>query len=277
MKIIKNTMPDPVTPNNPASSMQNKIPFPILRSSQNIEYWFVQVEAWFKLQNVTDDDTQFQAIVTSLTPELFDQSITIVQNPPASEKFKAIKDNIIAKFGDSENSRVNKLLAGIILGDKKPSHMLAEMQRVGATTDENFLRVCWLRRLPEQIRAIVSASASNIQEQAKIADAALEALQMANVHQISGEQKSDQSNVLAKQIDALTKQIEELKFNRSRSTHRRDDRSQSRGDENRKQKRDRTRTPSSTTCWYHRNFGTSAKKCIDPCNFYKQPQSTDQT
>mgnify|MGYP006971132592 FL=1 len=55
------------------------------------------------------------------------------------------------------------------------------------------------------------------------------------------------------ELSELRKQIEQLSFNTRHYRDRSRSRSRSRG--------------RSSTCYYHRKFGTDAKKCISPCNF----------
>lgn len=142
--------PPPPPPENRPNF--GRIEFPKLTDAQGVEYWFIRVESWFSLQGIEDETVRFKAIVASLTPQLFDQVVDLVVTPPDHEPYKKLKAAIIEKFADSEFTRVDKMLSTVPLGAQRPSHLLAEIRRAGATRDERILRVVWLRRLPVSIR-----------------------------------------------------------------------------------------------------------------------------
>lgn len=265
------------TPSTPANKhIFGKIEFPKITSNLTIEHWFVRLESWFRLQDVQDEVVRFEAVVASLTPELFDQVIDVVVSPPQNNPYKVLKATLIAKFTDSEYTRVDKLLSTVPLGAQRPSRLLNEIRRAGATQDENILRVCWLRRLPVTIRTILSASKGSLVELAVIADAAFDTIQSEHVSQVatsssslvSQPQTSTQHDAvhieLVKCIGELSLQISELRQSRSRENQQRRDNSK------RSHSRHRDSTPSTKgqpTCWFHRNYGTQARNCTPPCDF----------
>lgn len=284
--------------NTPPANRPNfsRIEFPKLTDTQSVEYWFIRIESWFGLQNINEESVRFQAVVASLTPQLFDQVVDLVVTPPAEEPYKKLKEAIIEKFADSEFTRVDKMLSTVPLGAQRPSHLLAEIRRAGATSDERILRVVWLRRLPVSIRAILSASKSPLSELAEMADASYDTIQNDNISQVastsaacaptaSGSSTSATivtRDELAKCIEALTLQINEMRKSkdqrpRGRSQNRNNDRQR---DLSRHANQNRDRTPAGSrlpTCWYHRNFGTQAQKCQHPCDFHTRPQPPPDT
>lgn len=266
----------------PINQSYARLPFPTLTGSSNIEYWFRQLESWFTLQNITNDKIRFETVVATLTPTLFDQAVEVINEPPETESYIKLKTVIISRFADSEYTRVNSLLSSVPLGAQRPGHLLADIRRIGATQDDKLLRVCWLRRLPAHIRAVVSVSKGNLSEQAEMADAVYDSLQNENSqlfaatavtsseppNQAVKQQNHSTTNdniqaELLKRIEQLTICIAEIKNERqSRSSNNSHHRSASRGHS---QSRGDTQGPS--TCWYHRNFGVDAVKCVQPCNF----------
>lgn len=149
----------------------SRIEFPKLTNTQSVEYWFIRLESWFRLQNISDETVRFEAVVASFTPQLFDQVVDIIITKPEIKPYTTLKAALISKFTDSEYTRVDKLLSTVPLGAQRPSHLLAKIRRAGATRDEQILRVCWLRRLPVSIRAILPASKGTLTELAEMADA----------------------------------------------------------------------------------------------------------
>lgn len=272
----------------------SRIEFPKLTNT-SVEYWFIRLESWFRLQNISDESVRFEAIVASLTPQLFDQVVDIITSPPQFEPYKKLKAALIDKFTDSEYTRVDKLLSTVPISGQRPSHLLAEIRRAGATRDERILRVCWLRRLPVSIRTILSASKGTLAELAEMADATYDTVQAENISQVSyGSSSSTFPNAIAtsststhddliKCIEALSLQINELhkkqnsQQSNSREQQRRDSRQRSSSrtaSQHRDQTPARNRQP---TCWFHRNFGTQARKCEPPCDFpAATPQVTKQ-
>lgn len=294
----QNPPPPPV--DNASRPNFGRIEFPKLTDTQSVEYWFIRVESWFGLQNIVDEAVRFQAVVASLTPQLFDQVVDLAATPPAEEPYKKLKEAIIEKFADSEFTRVDKMLSTVPLGAQRPSHLLAEIRRAGATSDEKILRVVWLRRLPVSIRAILSASKSPLAELAEMADASYDTIQNDSISQVASNLASSTPTVantsstavnstqgeLVKCIEALTLQISEMRKHnhqkpRGRDQQRNDNRqrgSSRSGNRNASQNRDQT--PSANrlpTCWFHRNFGTQARKCEQPCDFPAGPQSAANT
>lgn len=279
----------PVQANVSSSTVRanfSRIEFPKLTNTQSVEYWFIRLESWFRLQNITDENVRYEAIVASLTPQLFDQVVDIVTAPPQIDPYKTLKAALINKFTDSEYTRVDKLLSTVPLGAQRPSHLLAEISRAGATRDEKILRVCWLRRLPVTIRTILSASKGTLAELAAMADATYDTLQTENVFQVASHASSSSAGIsstpsvhsdLIKCIETLSCQINELKMkqdhqSRGRGQHKQDHRQRSLS---RNASRQRDKTPAANrqpTCWYHRNFGTQARKCEPPCDFSTAPK-----
>lgn len=111
----------------------SRIEFPKLTDTHSVEYWFIRLESWFRLQGITEETVRFEAVVASLTPQLFDQVVDVIISPPQNEPYKRLKAAIIEKFADSEYTRVDKLLSTVPLGGQRPSHLLAEIRRAGAT------------------------------------------------------------------------------------------------------------------------------------------------
>lgn len=286
---------DPPPPPPPPQGNQpnfGRIEFPKLTDAQSVEYWFIRVESWFRLQKIVDEVIRFEAIVASLTPQLFDQVVDLIVTPPEEEPYKKLKKAIIEKFADSEYTRVDKLLSTVPLGAQRPSHLLAEIRRTGATKDDKILRVCWLRRLPISIRTVLSASKGTLAELAEMADATYDTLQTESISLVASDLASIStpttsavatSNELVKCIEALTVQINEMrKMNerkpRNRERHRNNNNENGRPrSASRNQNRDQTpaadRFP---TCWYHRNFGSQARRCETPCDFSTTPQQSSQ-
>ncbi|XP_017478715.1 PREDICTED: uncharacterized protein LOC108368379 [Rhagoletis zephyria] len=118
---------------------------------------------------------------------------------------------------------------------------------------DKLLKSLWLKRLPDNVRAVISIGTGNSTDMARKADQMMEMLNFSNVSAIRGEP------TLGKQIQQLQAQIDELKVSRA-------PRNQSRGTKTRDKSQSRPRFP---FCKYHWRFGVKAKKCVEPCQFKK--------
>lgn len=123
------------------------------------ELWFVQAEAQFYSCRVTADASKFYAVISVLDADTLKQISDLVRAPPESGKYNAIKTQLISRFADSHDKRLHKLLNEMDLGSDRPSQLYREMKSLaGGSLSSEALRALWLRRLPENVRCILSAS-----------------------------------------------------------------------------------------------------------------------
>ncbi|GFW74946.1 retrovirus-related Pol polyprotein from transposon opus [Trichonephila clavipes] len=113
-------------------------------------------ESNFALSAITNDQTKYNNIIAAINPETLSSVADILFEPPAANKFKALKERLIAEFSDSENKQIRKLLSELQLGDDKPSHLLRKMRVLApdASLNDDFLKTLWLQRLPSEMQSI---------------------------------------------------------------------------------------------------------------------------
>ncbi|KRY05363.1 hypothetical protein T12_756 [Trichinella patagoniensis] len=148
-------------------------------------------------------------------------------------------------------------------GDTKPSQLLREMRRnCGKDLDPNtcFFKKLFLQRLPLNIQMILRANTySNIEEMANKADELI-ALSNNGSGSICAVKK-----VNGDKAPTLEERIEDLE-ERFRSLNRRsDDAPRTPSPKGRSSSRARRHT--SPVCYFHRKFGTRARKCRSPCRY----------
>ncbi|KAL7724852.1 hypothetical protein ACLKA6_012837 [Drosophila palustris] len=86
-----------------------------------------------------------------------------------------LKRNIIERFCESEQKKIQKLLSDIDLGDRRPTQLLNELRGLAKDRiNEDFLKSLWMQRLPPHARAILQASNDDLSGMAKLADKILE-------------------------------------------------------------------------------------------------------
>lgn len=240
----------------------------------NIQLWFSQVEAAFQLSGITNDDTKYASLVSSIDSESLNYVSDLIYSPPQQDKYDTLKRRLLTEFADSDGKRLKKLLNELQLGDSKPSTLLRQMRDLAAgKLNEDFLQNLWLQRLPTNIQSILLASNENLPQLAVLADKVHEiTADSAHVYSIANTEAVAaiaQPSILdlQKQIEKLTLHVEKLSQERSRSH------SRGRSFTSRSQSRNGSRTPayanSENFCFYHNRFGRFARQCRQPCSFYQ--------
>ena len=190
---------------------------------------------------------------------------------------------------------VTTLLTTVELGDRAPSQLLREMQRLlgesAQQIDQALIRELFLQRLPPSIRMILASTGPDISldAQATLADKMMEVSPaLHQVHSIEQgqrrserpERQSDQypdrkpeqslkcdMRDLKWQMEELTQKVDQLMNSRSRP----ESRSANPAPRPRQRSQSGNR-PEGTrysfrndTCYYHFKFGDKATRCVGPC------------
>lgn len=218
--------------------------------------WFAQAESQFALANVTKDVTKFHHIVSKVDQSIICHIADLVQAPPENEKYKAVKDRLIARFALSPEARMERLLGSSDLGDLRPTHLLAKMQEMatGLGITEQMLKMLFLQRMPAQIRTILTISDGTLSKLAEMADKMTELPQTSAVAASSSTASEDRLEKLQEQLEVLS-----MEFRRFRANP----------DQKRSRSSSRSRAPSvgRELCWYHKKYGHEAQRCKQPCSF----------
>lgn len=119
---------DNLVPN--ISTVSVRVP-PFWRANPTV--WFCQLEAQFDNSKITVDKTKYNTVVASIESDVLAQVSDVIINPPADNMYKTLKDRILEKFVNSEQTRLKKLLNDLVLGDKRPSFLLQEMRQLSGT------------------------------------------------------------------------------------------------------------------------------------------------
>lgn len=224
--------------------------------------WFAQVEGQFALANITSDATKFYYVTAQLDHIYAAEVKDIIIAPPETNKYEKLKTELTKRLSASREKEVQQLLMHEELGDRKPSQFLRHLQHLaGPNIPEDFLKTIWTSRLPSSIQAVLAAQPlTPLQTLAEVADRVNDIVPATPV--VATTQNTiDQ---MAKMIAQLTKQVHALSTRdpiRSRPTYRREKRSRSTS-------RSHSSHKKYPNCWYHAKFGTKAKKCVKPCDFY---------
>ena len=222
--------------------------------------WFDQLEAQFALARITVDDTKYFHVVSKIDAEILECCADIIRSPPEEAKYQSIKDRIIGEYAASTASRMQALLHGTELGDRKPSQLLREMKTlaVGIVSDDDLIKQLWLQRLPEMTQAVLNV----VDKKTSLKDLAMQADKLAEVTRsqtpavMSIHSTTSELHEIKQQIQTLTLEIDA--FRRSSNAAGRQEPAQRKPDRG-----------SEEWCWYHRRFGQAARRCQPPCKFPK--------
>ncbi|XP_058802317.1 uncharacterized protein LOC131670610 [Phymastichus coffea] len=230
--------------------------------------WFAQADSQFIISNITNEVTKFHYVVSQLDTRIAVEVEDVIVNPPADNPYTFLRTKLIERLSASEEQRVRRLISEEELGDRKPSQFLRHLRTLIGTTviPDNLLRQFWLQRLPSHVQAIITAQMTaqptlTLDNQSEIADKIIEVspatpLSIRATSVSTSTEQEVSNNALIRAIESLSKEVAELRRNRSNS----------RGRQRSQYKQDFS-PDSSRLCWYHRKFQEKATKCTKPCAY----------
>lgn len=253
-----------------------KLPQPFWRDMPS--RWFTVAEASFALNKITSDTTRFRYVILNLDSEMLNVVGDIIDNPPATDKYKTMKERIISSFGESSEARLRRLLRGQPMGDEKPSVYLQRLRNLaGGQCNDHVIRSLFLEQLSDTTRGILAVNeACELNVLAAQSDRIYEAMPKNNIHVVNehttphvkqahtnfGEPSTarDDGRIemleLRAAVQALTKELRESRTSqRNRSKSRNRDSSSSSHD------------AQTGLCYFHNRFGNKARKCREPCTW----------
>ena len=214
-----------------------------------IEAWFAQAEAQFNLRQVTNDDTRYWHIVSCLGDEAAERASPIIDDPPKTNKYEALKDFLISRYGLRDCERAQKLFAVDTLGNRLPSELLDSMLRINGKNDPNhyLFKHIFLRALPSPVRQVLATMAeADVYTLAEAAD---------RIYLSGSACSSELANVNSEEETATGTELCYM----SRRSQRRPP--------TWKKRRDANPSSEPDECYYHRTFGNKARRCCSPCSW----------
>lgn len=218
----------------------------------NPKLWFRQIESQFINAGISKDDTKYHALVGAMDTDILDAVSHIIENPPTENMYGILKAALLAEFEDSEEKRIQKLLEGIQLGDKRPSTMLREMRQLSSgKMSDDMLKSLWFQRLPSTLKAVLTISTDSLDKLAIMADKINEQLDTPSLCVIDKSREISRMEHLENQLGELLKRVDAIAIT----------------SQTRRRSRSRVNSRTRDVCWYHFTFGLKATKCRSPCSF----------
>lgn len=260
-----------------------KTPQPLFQ--QNPSVWFNILEQLFQMSSITTESTKYSHALSALDPRLHNTFADLILRDKGDNPYTTFRDEVTRVLGDSKKAKINNILHGLSLGDKKPSQLLSEFKlNAGSDFADKTIQQLWMSRLPQQVQMVLTPFENdvNLSTLAERADAVYETMSHSRINAIDGISPQVQSTIsAAKQtvnIESLLDRfrnsiIGEVKqligASNSQSANAR-----SRSPASSNQHGTRSRSSSKrrlnskyTTCYYHYKFGDKAQKCVEGCTF----------
>lgn len=256
--------------------------------SNNVRLYFAQVEANFRVSNVTQEQTKFDTLVAALDSQTLSHAADLVYAPPKETPYQKLKDRLISEFEVSRSGKVRTLLHELELGENKPSWLLRQMRELsGGRLEDTFLKDLWFGRLPASMQAILATSTEELAKLADIADRIAEYSMNAGDGMVNAVSGQPIVMGLQEQISGLEKQVANLSMKWAHGGQDKVTRRQPGREEGpyRQGYRDRSRSPvdrrsyragsrgspvarkKEWLCFYHFKFGEKAVRCEPPCSY----------
>ena len=211
------------------------------------EAWFVQVEAQFALKGVTVSSTKFYYSVLSFNQETANQVLDLIKCPPSSDPYEALKSRLLRLFALDDYQRYEAISNLPLSGDMKPSKLMSYMLALLPLGHKPcfFLHGACLKRLPADVQAHLLRD--------DFSDPITLALKADEIYR---------SRVSSSTVYAVSNALEDsVNTMRSSPTNR-----PRRSATPHSGSRD-NRSSSPSLCYYHRSWGSKAKKCRAPCSW----------
>lgn len=207
--------------------------------------WFAQTEAQFALRDITADATRYYYVVSALGNTTASRVVSLLKNPPETEKYDTLKAHLLKTFELSDAERASRLFSLQGLGDSKPSELMDRMLDLLGEHRPDFLFVqLFLRQLPSTVRAaLANTTITDCRELAGEADKFFLASQGQCV-------MAALPAHIAPAVDSTL-----VAATSSRQLH------------SSNQRQFSSPQQSSDLCFYHAKFGPKALKCRAPCKF----------
>lgn len=235
--------------------------------------WFTQLEAILAPQK-QGDDYKYYTVIAKLSKEEILQVSDLITTPPATKKYKTIKEHLINCYEESYQRQFKKILSEVDLGDQKPSQLLRRMQSLGGgKINDETIRLLWLRLLPTSVTTILAVTEDmDIDKMSQIADKILANSKLTEVSAVNENINRTDDGAMTCILAQLAKM--QLELSAIQRDHR-NRRSSTQNYYNRQQSPSRSSSTANSrerkhVCFYHNKYRNYARRCTKPCDWKQE-------
>ena len=137
------------------------------------EAWFDTIECTFRLKKVTNSQTKFDYAVERLDQETAATIAEFLREEANTRSYKRLRDILVGNFAPTKEQRLEEVLGPMALGDRKPTRLLLDIQRmISGLTMEDLTRKVFLKALPTSLRGSIAGTQGDLRSLAAAADQA---------------------------------------------------------------------------------------------------------
>ena len=219
---------------------------------QNPEIWFETAEAQFTIAKITADETKYAYVLLAIDETAVARTAAARKSASSGNKYETLKSALLEQYRDPLRDRASKLFQLTGLGDRRPSHLLMEMQALVSEHMHGkhegtcpFFEILFLRQLPEDVRKQMGdVDFKDLSKAGKKADEVWTSVNMTACEKMMSPKETNDS------IDVVASMP---------STN--------------LQKKRRQRG----WCENHVRYATQARKCNGPCTFVRFPDTRNDS
>jgi hypothetical protein len=113
--------------------------------------WFRTIEAQFIVRAITDPVDHYYVVMAALWEQQSELVSNILDEEPSAESYQLLKAALLSSHSLTPYQMVDKLVNLEALGGRKPSELMAAMQKLQPPKDEHFFVYHFLQRLPKEV------------------------------------------------------------------------------------------------------------------------------
>jgi hypothetical protein len=113
--------------------------------------WFNNVEAQFIVRDITDPVDKYYLVAASLNEQQSDMVNHILESEVTADSYERLHNALVASHSLTNFQKVDRLVTMEPLGGRKPSELMAAMERLRPPSDGHFFVYHFLQRLPRKL------------------------------------------------------------------------------------------------------------------------------
>ncbi|CAI2733804.1 unnamed protein product [Schistosoma spindalis] len=248
------------------------------------EVWFAAIESQFETRHITSQRQKYTYALECLPGDHLVAVREVVLNSNVPNVYDRLKEAVLRHFLPSREERLRTLLARHPLGDAKPSHHLTRLQSLAGPTaaDSEIVKELWLESLPAFIQPTVTALLEDapLKQVALTADKILARTGNRDNYivastsrpkvDIDGSHSSAQGDregcihtrlSFRDRCNVPQPYVPRVRSRSRKAVNTRPTRASS------KPRQKAASEASAGWCWFHRSFGSGARRCRAPCSY----------